>query len=191
MSMLNKDIDYLIIKLLNIDDLANLYQVNKYYCKLTKPLLNDFIAFYSKNAAFPLHLRNCGTLKNAMWFGDLEISKHLFNRIKPNFDDIERAFRWSCSYGNIDIAKWLYSLDNVDIHADYDFTFIWSCRNNHLDVAKWLYSLDNFCTWVIDDAFNESCDNGHLDVTEWLCSLQSRYRIYGIINHRIQYDIRY
>ena len=51
------------------------------------------------------------------------------------------AFRYSCDYGNIEIAKWLYSLGNVNIHANNDYAFRYSCDNGHIEIAKWLYSL--------------------------------------------------
>ena len=37
------------------------------------------------------------------------------------------AFRYSCINGHIEIAKWLYSLGGVDIHANNDDAFRYSC----------------------------------------------------------------
>ena len=42
---------------------------------------------------------------------------------------------------HITVAKWLYSLGEVNIHADNEYAFRWSCKMDRLTVAKWLYSL--------------------------------------------------
>jgi len=107
------------------------------------------------------------------------------------------AFRWSCKHGYLNIAKWLYSLGGVDLHADDDHVFKccsrvqWlyslekniqaqngkiifqiSCENGHLNVAQWLHSLGNINHKEIDKyIFRKSCINGHLDVAKWINSL--------------------
>ena len=85
--------------------------------------------------------------------------------------------------GHTDIAKWLYSLGSVDIHAFddmafresctyYDWAFRLSCQNGHIDIAKWLYSLGGVDFHVLYNyAFNQSCQNGQTDIAKWLYSL--------------------
>ena len=41
----------------------------------------------------------------------------------------------------MEVANWLYSLDDVNIHARNDTAFNISCYKNRIEVAKWLYSL--------------------------------------------------
>lgn len=55
-------------------------------------------------------------------------------------------FLYSCSYGNIEIAKWLWKLhidlhSSIDIHANNDRVFNWSCHYERIEVAKWLCEL--------------------------------------------------
>lgn len=83
----------------------------------------------------------------------------------------EYAFRWSCSNGYIDVAKWLLKLDsNINIHICNDYAFRYSCGNGHLHVAKWLLNLDKNIdiSAYYNEAFLNSCSRGHLDVVKWL-----------------------
>ena len=84
----------------------------------------------------------------------------------------KKGFIYNCLDGHLTVAKWLYSIDEVNIHYNNEQAFRWSCGYGHLAVAQWLYSLgevnihaDNEC------AFRWSCDAGHLTVAQWLYSL--------------------
>ena len=78
----------------------------------------------------------------------------------------------NCVNGNLNRAKMLYSLGNINIHMDNEYAFRKSCQSGYLDVAKWLYSLGNINIHIDDEfAFRWSCENGHLDVAQWLYSL--------------------
>ena len=99
------------------------------------------------------------------------------------------GFQWNCENGHLTVAKWLYSIDVVNIYAYEEGAFRWSCRNGHLTVAQWLYSLGegmdridpsslartgqgNVNIHAIDEyAFRFSCRKGHLTVAQWLYSL--------------------
>ena len=67
----------------------------------------------------------------------------------------------------------MYSLGNVDIHANNDRVFILICQSGHLHVAKWLYSLDEFENYkeVVLDAFVDAYTREYLDLAKWLYSL--------------------
>lgn len=47
----------------------------------------------------------------------------------------------SCRKGHLDIAKWLYSLGDVNTYAENEYAFMKSYLNKHSEVVKWLYSL--------------------------------------------------
>ncbi len=50
-------------------------------------------------------------------------------------------FQCVCQNGHLEVAKWLYSLGGVNIHASNDYAFIYSCGNGHLEVVKWLKTI--------------------------------------------------
>ncbi len=71
------------------------------------------------------------------------------------------AFCIACENGYYSIAKWLYSLGNININAQHDHAFRYACRNNHIEIARWLleispnidvHSLDNE---LVDYAYSE------------------------------------
>ena len=37
------------------------------------------------------------------------------------------GFQWNCENGHLTVAKWLYSLGGVNIHANNESAFQWSC----------------------------------------------------------------
>ncbi len=94
--------------------------------------------------------------------------------------NINNQFINSCRNGDIKMAKWLYSLGEVDIHAKYDKAFRHSCINNHLEISQWLYYL-SFGSVNIhefnDYAFRWSCINNHIEVAKWLQTLCKNYKL--------------
>ena len=81
-----------------------------------------------------------------------------------------KGFQYNCVEGNLIVAKWLYSIERVDIHDE--FTFQWSCANGQLAVVQWLYSVGNVDIHAHNEqAFRVSCEYGQLTVAQWLYSL--------------------
>src|SRR6056297_1461905 len=139
---------------------------------------------------------------NACKKGHFNTAKQLYidhsNVIDIHYND-EEAFRLSCLYGHIEIAKWLIQLGHeegrpIDIHARYESAFCFSCGNGNLEVAKWLiqltfpkviqrgstgappqYGKDEGYPIDIhaqdEYAFRLSCGNGHLEIVKWLIQL--------------------
>ena len=94
-----------------------------------------------------------------------------------------RGFINNCQNGYINIAQWIYELEDINIHADGEVAFRLACMNGQLNVAQWLYSLGDVDvdididldgydgpngTHYVSNAFNLSCENGHLVVAKWL-----------------------
>ena len=82
--------------------------------------------------------------------GTRDYSETEINRVDIHAEN-ERAFRWACKNGHLNVAKWLLALGTMDeqrsinIHADDECAFKWYCENGHLIVAKWLLELGTTC----------------------------------------------
>lgn len=85
--------------------------------------------------------------------------------------DINLAFNIACECNNVEIAKWLHFLGNVNIHDRDELLFRDACRNGHIQIVKLLYSLGANIHEHNDHAFRSACANGHLEVAQLLYSL--------------------
>ena len=56
---------------------------------------------------------------------------------KNILENASKGFITCCENGHLETAKWLFSLGNINIHAQDEFAFMWSCKNGHLETAKW------------------------------------------------------
>jgi hypothetical protein len=120
------------------------------------------------------------------------------NLLKLNCEKIEyfnNLFKLNCEKGNIKVAKWLYELGVVDIHAQDEEVFISSCRLGHVEIAKWLYGLGGI---NIHDQLDGRTFGGsgwemfferQMNVAKWLCSVFPQYQI-EITNNENQRYIR-
>lgn len=101
--------------------------------------------------------------------GNIEIAKWLYYIDEKC--DIKSGFIDSCENGHLEIAMWLYSLGNINNINKGHRAFINSCRNGHLEVSKWLYSLGGINVhFKSNEALKISCENGHLKTAKWLHS---------------------
>ncbi|MEK6263261.1 MAG: ankyrin repeat domain-containing protein, partial [Clostridium sp.] len=80
-----------------------------------------------------------------------------------------------CNYilsNNLEVVKFLCSLDCVDPSSDDNRAVKCSSRNGHLEIVKFLCSLE-----CVDPSSRYNCAveraslNGHLEVVKFLCSL--------------------
>jgi len=70
------------------------------------------------------------------------------------------AFELACTYGRLEIAKWLYNLGKqinypINIYADNENALKYACENNKLEIAVWLCTLDNKYHINIDPTTNK------------------------------------
>jgi len=103
----------------------------------------------------------------AMYEGKIKLAKMLYTKhninIHKNYDQL---FRQICNSGNLETAKWLYSLDNkINIHANNNEVFRYACERKDIKTAKWLTNLsddfkleiksDIIISWKIIDSLKE------------------------------------
>ena len=114
--------------------------------------------------------------------GKLEEIQKIYNENKLDID-INKVFYSVCVDGYIEIAKWMYLLDDKpNIYANDFVVFINACYNGEIELAKWLYLLEdisyiydkNKVKYIMFKALKASCYNGHLEVAKWLINLENK-----------------
>lgn len=160
---------------INFDTLRWLF--NNFYNNI-KDLINfeDLINNYYLRK-FPIHmlLWVCDTIftNDFMKLNQLSFLRILYiSKININLFDIliknggqlfcdERAFIIACLKGNIDIAKYILSINPINIKANNNFAFYCACTSGFIDIAQWLYSLDPTVIVQTDDSFFNDNDIIH------------------------------
>ena len=105
---------------------------------------------------------------------NVKIMNVLDNYSKDILAKAKKGFGYNCLNGHLTVAKWLYVLGDIDIHANNEYAFRFSCMHGHLTVVKWLYSLGDVDIHADnEEAFRWSCYYGHLPIAQWLYSLGS------------------
>ena len=84
-----------------------------------------------------IHEESCiyGKLKVAKWF----------------YIEVDYVFASCCENGTLEAVHQLYSLGNVDIHANDDLAFRSSCGGSEYHDAKWLCELCNGYTILVEN----------------------------------------
>lgn len=145
MSIIHPDIDQIIIPLLDVYSLANINSINKYYYEFTIkiPLLAQYQDI-SKNTSGDAYSK----LLAACYLGYLECVQYFINHYKfDTYYILKDLFYRCCVYGQIIIAKYLISLENLcklDIHMNNNIFIRFCIAKNHYEMAKWLVSFGTY-----------------------------------------------
>jgi hypothetical protein len=80
------------------------------------------------------------------------------------------GFIWACQKGNLRLAKFIYSLGNVDINRTFNGSaFNSACSANYLELAKWIYTLEEVDIHMnLSYGFILSCSRNHEEVYRWM-----------------------
>jgi hypothetical protein len=122
--------------------------------------------------------------------GDFDIIDKMLNKSNDYIHfhfQYERAFRFACVSGHLEIAQLLYnyvknnnimcetnkliSKNEINIHAKSEFAFCWSVANQHHDVARWLYSLGANIHVNNNSIFFCSCLENNIEMVHLLFKL--------------------
>ena len=84
-------------------------------------------------------------------------------------------FNSACEKGELEMCKFFYSLNNINIRNNNEYCFIHACKYGHINICKWLLKIDPNIN-ILDstnynntlDAFYLACLNGHIEIINWL-----------------------
>ncbi len=157
--------DHIIFKLVcRSNNFEALKLINSVECNTFEKFMNEEF----------IHAYTAGNLEIAKWLfsngagfndeifksGHLEIIKWLYDDLKMDIHaNDDEVFKSACSNGQIEIVKWLISIDTFNP----DEGFKLACINGYFDIAQLLYSPD-----IKIEIFKTVCINGHLEVAKWL-----------------------
>lgn len=97
--------------------------------------------------------------------GNFNNAKLLYNDysniINIDNENNDYIFRICCQKNYFEIAKWLISVLNINIHSYYDYAFKKACMKGHYDIAKWLFHIGNCNSEIgkINIGFDSSIEN--------------------------------
>jgi hypothetical protein len=189
--------------------------------ELVKHLMNTYICHLQKDLNFSKMCNSYNSLPIAEWFykegiitekkfksiiqkvfvnkcrkNDMESLKSIYNIFAKYINVDSDLFKISFETYNLDVAKWIYSIDNQcmrDIDYQKTFNTLCICRNKRnstkvlnkrFNFIQFLYDIDKEQKINIHDkddwTFRFACGKGNLMLAKWLYSLD------GKINHRIQ-----
>lgn len=181
------DIDICILKYLNPDDQRYLSQTNKYYNKLIKPLLEDYIKFFvsikSIKATKLINDISSFIFRESIEFGKLHVCKYLNNRSNHLKKYTTTYLETSCRYSSFEIFLWIFEYN--DIHS-INSAFYIACMNNQVEIAKYLYCNTKCKLNMSDDEFKKlfqsCCEYNATNTADLLLSL-------NITNHKYSFAL--
>ena len=99
----------------------------------------------------------------------ISFSYNTNNMLNHNYNK-DYGFIWACQKGNLRLAKFIYSLGNVDINRTFNGSaFNSACSANYLELAKWIYTLEEVDIHMnLSYGFILSCSRNHEEVYRWM-----------------------
>ena len=126
---------------------------------------------YSKLDNFDIHDKDDEAIALACQENHLEMAKFLYSlganiRVKNDW-----CVMISINRNNIEILKWIQSLNIIDFNANNNYILRVCCNNGKLDIIKWLHSLGQIDMNILSDImFTNSCIGGNLETCKWIYS---------------------
>lgn len=146
------DNEYVCIKKLSslkMDELER--NISQYFSDLclNKNITDDIVIYFYENFKDIL----VQIYKKAYHFYQI----YKFKNINHNIN-CDEPFRNACMSNKFELAKYIYSKGNVDIHSKKFQGFNYVCLNNNFNFADWFISIDN-------NYYYDILDNGRIDIT--------------------------
>lgn len=107
------DLDSILLKFLDIDDLRCLYCVNKYYRNLIYFVIKNHIEYFAlvrynlDNNIWPFYDK-CGVFQESIKFGKLDVCQYIYSKCGKMY--LRILFKMACKLKHFDIAYWMYSI---------------------------------------------------------------------------------
>lgn len=115
----------------------------RYYCLACK-YNYPYVAKYILNKySIDVHFHNDYPFRLSCIGGNLKLVEWHYSLIenKKNLYISEWGFSWACEHGRLEIAQYLYSLNEINIRIHNDYAFRYSCKNRHSNIIKWLCTI--------------------------------------------------
>lgn len=196
------DVDAILFKFLNFDDLAKLYGINKYYNNKLKPLLKNIIEFHAQMK----RAQKYDFFGESLEFGDVEICKYMYAKFNYSPENLRGLLiRNDChidltpkecplgffskeNFGlrmNAEIIKWLCSFRYLIFKNKSECVKIISCgfqmccTNNNVAAAKLLSTLNDFDHTYLSSELIEECmlNDKYQDIIVFLIKICKKHKI--------------
>lgn len=106
--------------------------------------------------------------KFSLKFNNVKITQFLYeNKINDRYIEFLKI----CETDNLEMAQWLHSLNEFDVHRFKNKAFYISCKHNKLNIAKWIYSLNPNSDFNLQSVFTSMCEINNLEISQWVYSL--------------------
>lgn len=88
---------------------------------------------------------------------------------KMNDIDIWKIFYDACVNDWLNIVKFIYNLNRIDIYYNNFYIFKRICEKGHLELARWIYELNPLKVSIteIDNIFLHCCYSGNIELISW------------------------